>query len=113
MPELPEVQTIAAELNRKLKNRIIKSVTANAPKMVAVGPAVLPPKRQVKSYKVIKFVKLLKGQKIVSVKRRAKLLIINLSRPFRGTLPTSWGGERRESFALAFGAFKDDRAVYF
>lgn len=79
MPELPEVQTVASELNYKLKNRKIKSVAVNAPKMVAVGPAALPPKRQAKSYQVLKFIKLLKGQKILGVKRRAKLIIINLS----------------------------------
>jgi formamidopyrimidine-DNA glycosylase len=79
MPELPEVQTIASELNRKLKNRAIKSVVVNAPKMVAVGPAVLSPKRQVESYKVVKFVKLLQGKKFLSVRRRAKLLIFDIS----------------------------------
>jgi formamidopyrimidine-DNA glycosylase len=81
MPELPEVQTIASELNRKLKGRTIRSVEVNAPKMIAVGPAVLPPKRQVESHKVIKFIKLLRGKKFLSVKRRAKLLIFDLSGP--------------------------------
>ena len=79
MPELPEVQTIATELNRKLKKRIIKSVVVNAPKMVGIGPTVLPPKRLEDGNKVKKFAKLLQGKKIISVKRRAKLLIFNLS----------------------------------
>ncbi len=81
MPELPEVQTIVNELNRKLKNRVVKSVAVNAPNMIAVGPAVLSPKRRVESYQVIKFKELLQGQKILSVKRRAKLLIFDLSGP--------------------------------
>jgi formamidopyrimidine-DNA glycosylase len=81
VPELPEVQTIVNELNRKLKNRVVRSVVVNEPKMIAVGPAVLSPKRQVKSYQVIKFKDLLQGQKILSVKRRAKLLIFDLSGP--------------------------------
>jgi formamidopyrimidine-DNA glycosylase len=79
MPELPEVQTIVSELNRKLKNRTIKSVVVNAPKMVAVGPGVVSNRRQVKSHQAIKFIKSLQGKKFLSVKRRAKLLIFDLS----------------------------------
>lgn len=82
MPELPEVETVVRELNKKLKGRTIKSVVVNAPEMVGIGPATLPPKRKVESEKVIKFIKLLKGLKFVSVKRRAKLLIFDLSGPW-------------------------------
>ncbi len=82
MPELPEVQTIAGELNRKLKNRTIKSVVVNAPKMVAVGPGVASNIRKADKRSADKFISLLKGKKIISVKRRAKLLIFNLSGPF-------------------------------
>ena len=82
MPELPEVQTVASELNRKLKNRKIKSVIISAPKMIAIGPETVTNRRQVKSYKVLRFIKLLKGQKFLSVKRRAKLLIFDLSGPW-------------------------------
>ncbi|MFA5990956.1 MAG: bifunctional DNA-formamidopyrimidine glycosylase/DNA-(apurinic or apyrimidinic site) lyase [Candidatus Doudnabacteria bacterium] len=81
MPELPEVQTVVSELNTKLKNRKLKSVKVNAPKMIAVGPGVVSNRRQGKSSQVIKFVKLLQGQKVLSVKRRAKLLIFDLSGP--------------------------------
>lgn len=81
MPELPEVQTIVNELHLKLKGRTIQSVKVNAPKMVHVGPEVVSNLRTVTSYKVIKFIKLLQGQKILSVKRRAKLLIFDLSGP--------------------------------
>jgi len=81
MPELPEVQTIVNELNVKLKNRKIKSVSVNAPKMIAVGPSVVSNRRQVKSYQVIRFIKSLHGLKFLSVKRRAKLLIFDLSGP--------------------------------
>ncbi len=81
MPELPEVQTIVSELNRKLKNKIIKSVVINAPKIVGVGPAVLSPKRITASSTVKNFKSMLIGQKFLSVKRRAKLLIFDLSGP--------------------------------
>jgi len=81
MPELPEVQTIASELNRKLKNRIIKSVVVNAPKMVAVGPRTISNIRVADKQSANKFVSLLRGKKILAVKRRAKLLIFELSEP--------------------------------
>src|SRR5262245_51832121 len=81
MPELPEVQTIVTELNRKLKNRTIKSVAVNAPKMIAIGPAVVSNIRKTDNNRAAQFRKLLIGQKILSVKRRAKLLIFDLSGP--------------------------------
>lgn len=79
MPELPEVETVVLELNKKLKNLTIKSVKVNAPKIVSVGPATVSNRREVKSYQVAKFIKLLTGQKIFSVRRRSKLLIFDLS----------------------------------
>ncbi len=82
MPELPEAETVVRELNKKLKNRTIKSVLVNAPKMVGIGPKTLPPKRKVESEKVKNFVQFLLGQKILSVKRRAKLLIFDFSGPW-------------------------------
>jgi formamidopyrimidine-DNA glycosylase len=82
MPELPEVQTIVSELNYKLKNKTIKTVLVNAPKMVSVGPAALPPKRKINNNQVKQFIRLLAGQKILSVKRRAKLLLFNFSGPW-------------------------------
>lgn len=81
MPELPEVETVVSELNRKLKNKTIRSVVVYKPKLISIGPKTVSNIRQVESLKVIQFVKLLKGQKIVSVKRRAKLLIFDLSGP--------------------------------
>lgn len=80
MPELPEVETVVRELNKKLKNRIIASVQVNAPKMIAVGPDVVSNRREVSSSQVLKFIKLLQGQKVLSVKRRAKLIIFEFSR---------------------------------
>lgn len=81
MPELPEVQTIVSELNRKLKNKTIKSVVVNAPKIVGVGFATLAPKRTTSEQTLKDFIRLLTGQKFLSVKRRAKLLIFDLSGP--------------------------------
>ncbi len=82
MPELPEVQTVVSELNRKLKNKTIRSVVVNVPKMISIGPATVSNKRQVASDKVRIFKRLLLNQKILSVKRRAKLLIFDLQGPW-------------------------------
>jgi len=81
MPELPEVQTIVSELNRKLKNKTIKSVMVNAPKIISVGPHTVSNIRKIDNGKVTLFKKLLTGQRFTSVKRRAKLLIFDLSGP--------------------------------
>lgn len=49
--------------------------------MVSIGPKTVSNIRQVETDKVVKFIKLLKGQKVLSVRRRAKLLIFDLSGP--------------------------------
>jgi formamidopyrimidine-DNA glycosylase len=79
MPELPEVETVVNELNKKLKNRVIQSVVVNWPKMVGVGPETMSNRREVKSYQVSKFIKLLCGTKVLKVRRRSKLLIFKFS----------------------------------
>lgn len=79
MPELPEVQTVVNELNRKITNKTIKDVEVNAPKMVTIGPDVVSNIRQASQQSAGQFISLLKNQKIISVKRRAKLLIFDLS----------------------------------
>lgn len=103
MPELPEVETVVRELNRKLKNRTIKSVVVNAPKMISVGPKTISNKRQAAKHQVVKFVKLLQGKKVLGIKRRAKLIIINLSSPAKGGAPSPSLGEgkiEKTSFSL-------------
>jgi len=64
MPELPEVQTIVSELERKIKGKKIKSVEVRAGKVAKPSPAVL--KRQ------------LPNKTIKKVERRAKLIVIDL-----------------------------------
>ncbi|MBU1176867.1 bifunctional DNA-formamidopyrimidine glycosylase/DNA-(apurinic or apyrimidinic site) lyase [Patescibacteria group bacterium] len=65
MPELPEVETIKRQLNRKIKGKKIKSVKINLPKLV--------------KYPLKKFKNLVKEVKINNITRRAKLLIVELS----------------------------------
>jgi len=81
MPELPEVETVVRELNRKLKGRIISAVSVRAPKMVAVGPKTLPNIRTASASAARKFANIMASQKILSVKRRAKLLIFDFKGP--------------------------------
>ncbi|MBU1167333.1 formamidopyrimidine-DNA glycosylase, partial [Patescibacteria group bacterium] len=64
MPELPEVETISRQLNRKLRGKKIVDVKISLPKIVMVTAQKL---RQA-----------VVGQKIVRVYRRAKLVVVEL-----------------------------------
>ncbi len=77
MPELPEVETVVRELNKKLTGRTIKSVEVRVSKLIGIGPAGLGNKREEIGAKGKEFEKLLKGKKVLGVKRRAKLLIFS------------------------------------
>ena len=66
MPELPEVETLRRELALAVRGKTIKSAKVDWPKMVKpLTPA--------------QFSQKFKNQKIVAVKRRAKVLILELS----------------------------------
>lgn len=79
MPELPEVETVVRELNKKLSGRTIKSVDVHVTKLIGIGPGGLGNKREEARDKGEAFEKVLKGKKVLSVKRRAKLLLFHLS----------------------------------
>ena len=79
MPELPEVETVVRELNRKLTGRTIKSVEVRVSKLIGIGPEGLGNKREETRAKGKTFEKLLKGKKVLGVKRRAKLLIFSFA----------------------------------
>lgn len=64
MPELPEVETLRRELAKVLPGREIKSVSVLTPKTVS-------------PLSVRQFTSRLRGQKIISVERRAKILLIS------------------------------------
>ena len=66
MPELPEVETIKLQLERKIKGKKIKKVEVKLAKMV-------------RGVSVAEFKKVVQGVKISNIRRRAKLLIINLA----------------------------------
>lgn len=82
MPELPEVETVIRELKPKLRNKTIREVRVLLPKMVAVGPATLSNLRKPDESVSLKFSKTLKGKKITDVRRRAKMIIIDLAGKF-------------------------------
>ncbi len=65
MPELPEVETIRRQLERSVKGKKIVSVAVLSAKKINVSGATL--------------IKKVKGAKIKAVRRRAKLLMIDLS----------------------------------
>ncbi len=65
MPELPEVETIKRQLERRIKGKRIKTVEVRLPRFIKLSLA--------------KFKKIVSQAKIKDVSRRAKLLIIELS----------------------------------
>lgn len=81
MPELPEVQTVVSELNKKLKGRKIKRVVVNMSKIISVGPQTVSNIRDVSQKTVNEFVRLLEGRKFLSVRRRGKMLIFDVDGP--------------------------------
>lgn len=66
MPELPEVETLRRDLTRTILGKTIKSVTVNWPKMI------LP-------FSATTFNLGLRGKKVLSIDRRAKVLVLSLS----------------------------------
>ncbi len=81
MPELPEVQTVVNELNKRLPGRKIKRVTVNLGKIISVGPQTVSNIRDISQKTVNEFAKLLTGRKFLSVKRRGKMLIFDVDGP--------------------------------
>jgi len=81
MPELPEVETVAQELDHKLKGKTVKSVSVLLGKIVSLGPGTVSNLRTTTQKQVDKFVSLVKKQKISSVSRRAKIIIFDFQGP--------------------------------
>jgi len=71
MPELPEVQTIVDDLNKKVIGRKITGVWFDAPKLI-------------KKPKAAELEKQIKGLKITGIKRRGKNILIYLDTDKRG-----------------------------
>lgn len=67
MPELPEVETVARELNKKILNRIFIDVWTDFPKTI----------KRPKNFKL--FLKEIKGRRIEKIRRRGKNIIFELS----------------------------------
>jgi len=65
MPELPEVETIRRDLNRKVKDKEIKFVTVNTPKIVKEPP-------------ISEFCTQIEGKVFKNINRRGKYLVIEL-----------------------------------
>lgn len=81
MPELPEVQTVVSELDKRIVGRKIKRVTVNMAKIISIGPQTVSNIRDVSQKTVNEFAKLLTGRKFISVKRRGKMLIFDVDGP--------------------------------
>ncbi len=79
MPELPEVETLRRGLQKTIVGKKIKAVAVRLPKIVSVGPKTVGNVRKLDKGLAKQFQNLLEGRQIVGVKRRAKMLILDLS----------------------------------
>ena len=79
MPELPEVETITKQLLKSIKGKTIKKIDVFLPKMV---------RSDLKQFK-----KLLIGAKISNIKRRAKLVIIELDNGYNLVIHLKLNGQ--------------------
>ena len=83
MPELPEVQTIVDDLNRKVRGRKITAVWSDTPKQIHDHTAPsrrLTDKDQTEAEKnLANFKRDIVGEKILGARRRAKNILIDLS----------------------------------
>ncbi|MEK7191944.1 MAG: DNA-formamidopyrimidine glycosylase family protein, partial [Patescibacteria group bacterium] len=77
MPELPEVQTVVDDLNRKVVGRKITGVWLDWPKMVK--DPLDQSRNRIAHKHVAEFEKSLKGKKILKAARKAKNILIYLS----------------------------------
>lgn len=71
MPELPEVETIVNQLRKSLVGNLINRVVVSRPQLLNIP--------------VAKFIKSITNQKIISISRRAKLIIIKLENYYLAT----------------------------
>lgn len=69
MPELPEVETMVSDLNKKVRGRRIKSVRLSAPKILKSGSPAF-------------FKKNIAGKRIIGIRRLAKNILFDLSGGF-------------------------------
>ncbi|TSA46278.1 bifunctional DNA-formamidopyrimidine glycosylase/DNA-(apurinic or apyrimidinic site) lyase [bacterium] len=79
MPELPEVETLRKGLAAAAAGKAIAGVEVRLPKVVSVGHATVSNIRKTTRGVVKKFESMLAHKKILAVRRRAKLLMVDLS----------------------------------
>jgi formamidopyrimidine-DNA glycosylase len=79
LPELPEVQTIVDDLNKKVINRKIVGVWLDWPKLINLLENKKGVLKLIKKPVLKDFEKAIKGKKIIKARRRAKNALIDLS----------------------------------
>ncbi len=93
MPELPEVETVRRGLEKTIVGKKIADVEVRLPKIVSIGPRVVSNIRKNGKAKIQKFKNILAGSRIASVKRRAKMLLLEIVRPLPSP-PQARGGNK-------------------
>jgi formamidopyrimidine-DNA glycosylase len=117
MPELPEVETLKRGLQKNVIGKMIAKVEVRLPKIVAFGPETVSNVRKLSKENLKSFEKILTGQKIINIERRAKILIFKLSGPWSvlihlkltGQLIFAKKGEKKE--IKIYNALDAPRAV--
>lgn len=79
MPELPEVQTIADDLNKKILSRKILKIWMDWPKHINLLENKNGYLKLIKKPNLRDFENIIRGKKIIRARRRAKNLLIDLS----------------------------------
>lgn len=79
MPELPEVETIRRGLEKTIVGKKIADVEIRLAKIVSLGPSVVSNIRRSSTRTALTFRRLIAGQRVKIVTRRAKMLMIDLS----------------------------------
>lgn len=82
MPELPEVETVRRGLSRTVVGKRIVAVDVRLPKIISLGPTTVSNVRTNSRRRAAQFAVAITGQRIVSVRRRAKMLLLDLSGAF-------------------------------
>lgn len=101
MPELPEVETLKRGLEETILGKTISQVAICLPKIIALGPRTVSNLRKINQKTLARFRAAVKGKRIVGIRRRAKMLILDLAKKI--SLPRHREGLRERSNHEQYG----------
>lgn len=93
MPELPEVETIRRSLNATVVGKRIARAVVQTHKMVSIGPATVSQYRRGSLAVARRVQRILRGARVLTARRRAKLLVLSLSNGWTITIHLKMSGQ--------------------